>query len=282
MSKTIISANELNGILKNKNTVVIDCRFYLTDKNKGKNDYLKEHIPTAHYAHLDNDLSGEIIKGETGRHPLPEINNFIKKCSEWGIDENTQVVVYDQGHGGIAARLWFMLKWLGHERVAVLNGGWKYWKDKDCPISNELPLVSKKEFIAKENKGLIVPLAQLEELYTDGAFQLVDSRSADRYRGENEIIDPVAGHIPNAISMPFLENIGEDGLFKNREELKKRFEPLLEERKPENCIFYCGSGVTACHNLLVLSYIGKEGALLYPGSWSEWIVGGKRPIEARK
>ena len=279
MYATIITASELNEILGKKDLVIVDCRFALADLSKGRKDYDTSHIPGAHYAHLDDDLSGEIIPGKTGRHPFPEINEFVKKCSAWGIDQNTQVVAYDYGHGGIAARLWFMLKWLGHEKVAVLDGGWKNWVSHKFPTSNILPDISAKEFQPSVHNERLVDAKTMETIIKNDKFLIVDSRAAVRYRGEEEPIDPVAGHIPGAVSAPFLENIGENGCFKNIEELKMRFEKILNDRSPENTVFYCGSGVTACHNLLALSHIGIDQVKLYPGSWSHWITDPGRPVE---
>jgi len=281
MFKNIITASELSNILQFENTVVIDCRFSLAGTNWGRNEYKTAHIPKASYAHLDEDLSGEIIKGVTGRHPFPLIEDFAPKCSNWGIDANTQVVAYDQGHGGIAARLWFLLKWLGHQKVAVLDGGWQQWQKKELPTTTAIETPTKRTFIPYPNPSLIVAPELLEKNLDQPSYLVVDSRSAERYRGEQEPIDPIAGHIPNAISAPFLENM-EAGTFLPKEQLAERFNKLLKDKPLEETIFYCGSGVTACHNLLALDYIGKEGAKLYPGSWSDWITDSKRPIAVTK
>ena len=278
MFKTIISAAALKTILNQQDVVIIDCRFSLADKEGGRKDYHQSHIPKAQYAHLDNDLSGEIIKGTTGRHPFPSIVKITRLLSNWGIDENTQVIAYDQGHGGIAARLWFMLKWLGHEKVAVLNGGWKYWQTTNGAISTTVTDSIPKIFKPNPNRKLLVDVAYMARNVGNEALLYVDSRAAKRYRGEEEPIDPVAGHIPSAISAPFAENLGTDGLFLDKESLTKRFEKLLTNQPVDQTIFYCGSGVTACHNLLAMHHIGKTDALLFPGSWSEWIVDEKRGI----
>ncbi len=272
MFTTLISATELKSILNQPNVVIMDCRFSLSDKEGGRNDYKRSHIPNAQYAHLDNDLSGAIIQGKTGRHPLPSIAKITTLLSKWGIDETTQVIAYDQGHGGIAARLWFMLKWLGHEKVAVLNGGWKYWQDLKEVTDSSIPKVLAKEFKPNPNANLVVDVQFMEQNAGNTDWLYVDSRAAKRYRGEEEPIDPIAGHIPSAISAPFAENLGLDGLFLDRESLTQRFEKLLGDKTSNQAIFYCGSGVTACHNLLAMHYIEKTDALLYPGSWSEWIV----------
>lgn len=281
MFTNLIKVSELNSIIHFDNTVVIDCRFSLADTNWGRNEHKAAHIPKANYAHLDEDLSGEIIKGVTGRHPFPLIEDFAPKCSHWGIDAKTQVVAYDQGHGGIAARLWFLLKWLGHEKVAVLDGGWQQWQKAGYPTSTMMHTPSKRTFIPYPNEALLVGPELLEKNLEEHTHLVVDSRSAERYRGENEPIDPIAGHIPNAISAPFLENMS-DGTFLPKEQLVEKFDKLLKNKVLEETIFYCGSGVTACHNLLALDYIGKQGAKLYPGSWSDWITDSKRPIAVTK
>lgn len=278
MFTTIISAKALKTIINTPNVIIIDCRFSLADTESGRNDYHKSHIPTAQYAHLDNDLSGTIIKGTTGRHPFPSIAKITGLLSNWGIDEDTQVIVYDQGHGGIAARLWFMLKWLGHEKVAVLNGGWKHWQSINGVTSSEILTKSPKTFNPKSRPALLVNVAFMEKNVGNSALLYVDSRVTKRYRGEEEPIDPVAGHIPSAISAPFVANLGTDGLFLDKESLTKRFEKILNNQPSEKTIFYCGSGVTACHNLLAMHHIGKTDALLFPGSWSEWIVDEKREV----
>ena len=279
MFTTIISPEELSGLLEKTDLSIIDCRFALANTNAGKEAYDISHVPGAHYAHLDDDLSGAIIPGKTGRHPFPEVEEFAQKCGRWGINENTQVVAYDYGHGGIAARLWFLLKWLGHEKVAVLNGGWNNWLKQRKVTTPNIPGYSSKRFYPKINNDRLVDVKKMESLIGNHEFRLVDSRAAPRYRGEEEPIDRVAGHMPGAVSAPFFENLGEDGLMKDQESLKERFDRIIGEHPPENTVFYCGSGVTACHNLLALAHIGIDNVKLFPGSWSEWIVDPGRPIE---
>ena len=282
MFTSLINASELQQLLPLKDLVIIDCRFANSDTNSGRNDYAASHIPNAQYAHLNEDLSGPIIPGTTGRHPFPEIEAITHKISQWGISENTQVVAYDQSHGGIAARLWYTLKWLGHKKVAVLNGGWKNWQEQDLPITTNIPKVSPSIFLSRPNAEMIVSVTQIEQNLEQQTHLIIDSRSAERYRGEHEPIDPVAGHIPNAISAPFAENLDPSGLFKSKKDLIKRFNQLLKNYPQNKTVFYCGSGVTACHNLLALNYIGLDQAKLYPGSWSEWITKIQRPIAITK
>lgn len=278
MYTTLISANELKGILDQENLTIFDCRHALADTESGRNAYKTAHIPNALFAHLDEDLSGEIIKGTTGRHPFPPLAKIVKKLSNWGVDAKSQVIVYDVGHGGIAARLWFMLKWLGHENVAVLNGGWKYWIEQKFPTNSEIRTPSSTTFKANPNSDLIVDVQFMEANIKTPELIYLDSRTSERYRGEKEPIDPIAGHIPSAISAPWPENLGPDGLFLDKKSLAKRFMKILENQPKGNTIFYCGSGVTACHNLLAMHHLGITSPKLYPGSWSEWIVDESREV----
>lgn len=278
MYSTLIEAEELKEILNQSDVCIVDCRHFLADLERGRKLYDQAHIPGAHYAHLDNDLSGEIIPGTTGRHPFPLLDDFLERCRAWGIGENTQVVAYDQGHGGIAARLWFLLHWIGHENTAVLNGGWARWEKLGWPTSDKPATVTPQRFVPRLREGLLVDAERLQRLQLEAGALIVDSRAAARYRGEEEPIDPVAGHIPGAISAPFVENLDADGRFRPEAELQQRFDRLLGEQEISNTIFYCGSGVTACHNLLALHHLGHTGAKLYPGSWSDWITVEDRPI----
>ena len=271
MYTTLIQPGELNDLLPT-NCVVVDCRFSLFDKEKGRRDFTKSHIPGAVYAHLDNDLSGTIIPGETGRHPLPDISVFTQMLSDWGIDSETQVVAYDNRSGAIAARLWWMLKWLGHDRVAVLDGGWKEWENSGLPTESQVQPRSPKTFIPKVREQLVKNIADVEQMLAEEGKIIVDSRAAKRYAGIEEPIDPVAGHIPGAISLPFMENVGPDGKLLPAELLAARFQDALSDTPSEQVVFYCGSGVTACHNLLAYQHAGLGEALLYPGSWSDWIT----------
>lgn len=282
MFTSLISTKELTKHLDDSNLVIFDCRFSLADTEWGRKEYAKAHIPGAIYVHLDEDLSGEIISGKTSRHPLPEVESFSNKLSNWGVDENVQVIIYDQKHGGIAARLWWMLRWLGHEKVAVLNGGWPAWEKDNLQSSKETSLSSPKKFTPKLRPELLVDVGFIEDNLGKDDFVLIDSRAANRYLGKEEPIDPVAGHIPGAISAPFAENVNEDGIFLNQKKLLERFEKLLKDKSAGASIFYCGSGVTACHNLLAFYHAGLGDAKLYAGSWSGWITDPKRPVASEK
>jgi thiosulfate/3-mercaptopyruvate sulfurtransferase len=269
---TLISAKELLDNLDEKNLVIIDCRYSLFDKEAGRKNYQTDHIPRSVYAHMDEDLSGEIIAGKTGRHPLPSIDKVTALFSSWGIDENVQVVAYDDKSGALAARLWWMLRWLGHEKVAVLNGGWNYWYSNNFPVSSDIPTNEPKEFKADIRENFTVDIDFVEQMRQRPELVLVDSRTSERYQGLQEPVDPVAGHIPGAINAPHPENINSEGLLHQPETLRGRFGRILGGKPVENAVFYCGSGVTACANLLALAHAGMGNAKLYPGSWSEWIT----------
>ena len=273
---SLIAVADLRAELNSSDIVVVDCRFSLQDKEKARHDYIEAHIPGAYYAHLDDDLSGPIIPGETGRHPLPSIEKAVNLFSQWGIDETKQVVVYDQKSGAIAARLWWMLKWLGHDKVAVLEGGWNAWTKENLPVSNISPAIQNSNFISREREDFFVDADFIDKIKLTDHYTLIDSRAKIRYDGIEEPIDPIAGHIPGAINIPFMENVDENGLFLEKEDLRSKFN---KSTNTEQTIFYCGSGVTACHNILARFHAGLGIAKLYPGSWSEWITDKSRAIE---
>lgn len=276
--KTIISTQALQMNLDNPNWAILDCRFYLQEPERGHREYLESHIPGAIYIHLDRDLSGDIVPGKTGRHPLPDSQVFAKRLSSWGIDNSTQVVAYDNKGGALAARLWWMLRWLGHAKVAVLNGAWKAWSDGDLPVESGPAAREKKEFKAREHPQYIADVDMVNEIREDDNFLLLDARSPNRYWGLEEPIDIRAGHIPGAVSAPYENNLTPEGFFLRAEELKQRFDSLLEGLPPSQVIVYCGSGVTSNHNLIAMVEAGYEMGLLYPGSWSEWITDPSRPV----
>ncbi|MFO7944645.1 MAG: sulfurtransferase [Anaerolineales bacterium] len=277
--QTILSAEEQAPNLNDPDWVVLDCRFSLQDPQEGWESYLEAHVPGAVYADLDEDLSGKIVPGQTGRHPLPARKDIVETLSSWGIDEKVQVVAYDDRGGGIAARLWWMLRWMGHEKVAVLNGGWSNWIDQGYPVDDTVETRHRREFQPQPKPELAVDVNFVEEIRLDDEFLLLDARDAERYRGEDEPIDPIAGHIPGAISAPYVDNLTNEGMFRPVEELWERFDRLLEGHSAEKSVFYCGSGVTSTHNILAMVHAGFEMPLLYPGSWSEWITDTSRPIE---
>ncbi|KAA3645549.1 MAG: sulfurtransferase [Chloroflexi bacterium] len=276
--ETLISVNELQTQSGNKEWVIVDCRFSLDDTEYGRKAYLQAHIPGAVYAHLDEDLSGQIIPGKTSRHPLPSIDEFVDKLSNWGIDENVQVVVYDDLSGAYAARLWWMLRWLGHNAVAVLDGGWAAWQAAKFDTVSGEEGNQPRTFSPSLQDELAADADKVLGVLLDPNYVVVDSRGPERYRGDEEPIDPVAGHIPGAVNLPYAGNVNETG-FKTPDELRGRFASLLEKHAAENLIFYCGSGVTAAHNALAVLHAGLGEAKIYPGSWSEWITDDSRPIK---
>jgi thiosulfate/3-mercaptopyruvate sulfurtransferase len=278
---TLISARELADNIGNPEWVVVDCRFSLGESEMGRQEYLKAHIPGAVYAHLNEDLSSPHISGMTGRHPLPDVERLTEKFSAWGIAAGVQVVAYDDfpaASGASAARLWWCLRWLGHEQVAVLDGGWRQWLLAGGRVTQEVEYRPPRRFVPHARPELVASLEKVEKIRNDKAYRLFDSRTADRYRGENETIDPVAGHIPGAISAPYTDNYGPDGLFLPAWELRKRFGVFMGEAPATKGVFYCGSGVTAAVNILAMHHAGLGDALLYSGSWSEWILDPQRPI----
>jgi thiosulfate/3-mercaptopyruvate sulfurtransferase len=275
---TFISPATLDRQIGSADWAVVDCRFSLDDPGRGRRDYLLSHIPGAVYAHLDEDLAGPIVPGKTGRHPLPEIETFCQTLGRWGIGQGVQVVVYDDSGGAIAARLWWMLRWLGHEAVAVLDGGWPRWQREGRPVKSGNESRPEREFRPNRQDGMVVDVKQVEEVREGSGWLLLDSRSSERFRGENETIDPIAGHIPGAISAPYADNFDENEVIHSPERIRARFEALLAGTPPEKAIFYCGSGVSAAQNLLAMAYAGITGSKLYVGSWSEWIADPSRPI----
>ncbi|MDW3645894.1 MAG: sulfurtransferase [Bacteroidia bacterium] len=279
MYKTFISAYELAQHLDNPQWQVFDCRHELKDTEAGRNAYKVGHIPGAIFAHLDEDLSGPIDAPVTGRHPLPHPDKFLESLQNWGLNPDTQVVVYDDKGGGIAARLWWMLKAMGHEAVAVLDGGIQAWEASGGALSTDIPQASKGTIEIQMQEGVAVNVKEVEARSQSGQGLLIDARAGIRYRGEKEPIDPIAGHIPSAVSAPWMENLGEDKKIKSKEDISARFQEILGDTPIEESIVYCGSGVTACHNLLAMEYAGLSGARLYPGSWSHWITDKDRAIE---
>jgi thiosulfate/3-mercaptopyruvate sulfurtransferase len=275
---TLIPASELNRHLGDPDWAVVDCRFSLDNADRGRKDYLISHIPGAVYAHLDNDLSAPRIPGKTGRHPLPDIPVITETLSSWGIDSRTQVVIYDDSTGSMSARLWWLLKWLGHTNVTILDGGWADWQRAGLPTRTGNECSPRRQFAPQEAPGLRVSAEQVERFRKDSRYILLDARSTPRFRGELEPIDPVAGHIPGAVSAPSEFNVTPEGRFLSPEALRHRFEKLVKSIPTENVICYCGSGVTAAHNLFSIAFAGLGMGRLYAGSWSEWITDPSRPI----
>ena len=255
---------------------MIDCRHDLADPEAGRRAYAQSHIPGARFAHLDKDLSSPKT-GRNGRHPLPNPERFCARLAALGVSNDTQVVAYDASGGCYAARLWWMLRWVGHDQAAVLDGGWDAWLKANQAVTSDLPKIKPGNFRGDVRERT----ANADEIL--GAIgqprmRLIDARSADRFRGENETLDPVAGHIPGARNRFFKLNLAPDGCFRQASELRGEFMALLEDSAPADVVHQCGSGVTACHNLLAMEIAGLSGSRLYPGSWSEWCSDPARPV----
>ncbi|GJI95240.1 sulfurtransferase [Duganella caerulea] len=279
MHTTLISATDLSQHLTDDNWVILDCRHDLMNPNAGRDGFAIGHIQNAQFANIDTDLSGAKAGADgkfRGRHPLPERAALIETLRGWGINDDTQVVAYDAHGGMFAARLWWLLRWVGHPAVAVLDGGLAAWQAQGLPMVT--PVVARARGAISERASL-VPTVSVEDVVANLVTQartVVDARAADRYRGENETIDPVGGHIPGAKNRFFKDNLNADGRFKGAAQLRDEFAPLFASAP--QAIMQCGSGVTACHNLLALEVAGLPGAALYPGSWSEWCADPARPV----
>jgi len=254
---------------------VFDCRHDLANPALGEQQYLEAHLPGALFAHLDRDLSAPTT-GTNGRHPLPEVKSFIAWLGRQGLKATDTVVCYDAGPGAMAARLWWMLRWVGHEQAMVLDGGLAKWQREGRPLTAELPRFEPAPYPGKAKASMHASLATVEKKLKRAA--LLDARAPARYRGEQEPIDPVAGRIPGAKNRYNGENLSADGVFKSPERLRADFEAVLAGRKPEEVIHYCGSGVAACHNALAMEVAGLPGSRVYIGSWSEWSRDPARPI----
>jgi len=274
--QTLISARELAAMLGDSQLIVVDVRHDLCDHQLGPRKYAEGHIPGAHFLSVETDLAGPHT-GKNGRHPLPSVDAFVATMSALGVDATKQVVAYDSGTSTYSARLWWMLRWLGHRNAAVLDGGFRAWEAAGLPISTDIPVRKPAQFVPKVSESP-VDVDTLAQHRGEPDFTLVDARGADRFRGENETIDPVAGHIPGSVSRPFTTNLNKDQTFKDSATLRAELEQMLAGMKPEQIVHTCGSGVTACNNLLAMEHVGLRGSRLYPGSWSEWSSDPARPI----
>jgi len=279
MHTTLISAADLAQHVLDSRWVVLDCRHDLMNPDAGRDAFAAGHIQNAQFANIDTDLSGAKTGLDgvfRGRHPLPERTALIETLRAWGIDDDTQVVAYDAHGGMFAARLWWLLRWIGHPAVAVLDGGMAAWQAAGEPLVT--PVAPRARGTLTERPSLTQTVA-VDDVVANLATQnktVVDARAADRYRGENETIDPVGGHIPGARNRFFKDNLAADGRFKDAAQLKAEWTPLFASAP--QAIMQCGSGVTACHNLLALEVAGLPGAALYPGSWSQWCADPARPV----
>ena len=277
MFTTLISPQDLAGCCGSSDLLVVDCRFELSDTSKGENAWHAAHLPDAHYAHLDRDLS-DLSKTGLGRHPLPDIERFAATLRRWGWRPDLQVVAYDDASGSTAARLWWMLRLVGHRRAAVLDGGFAAWSAACLPVTNEAPAQAGGAIDLGYAKDQIVYFDELSAGLNDGSVLLLDARGAPRFRGEVEPIDPVAGHVPGARNRPFTENMAAGGAFKHADELREEFEAVIDGFEAEQVVHSCGSGVTACHNLLAMEHAGLAGSRVFAPSWSGWISDPSRPV----
>ena len=276
-SSTLISCEVLADHLNDADWRVFDCRHQLSDVAYGEKAYAEGHLPGAFFMHLDRDLSSPMT-GRNGRHPLPDIFLLASKLGAAGVDRKTQVVVYDDAGGMIAGRLWWLLRCLGHDKVALLDGGIGQWIKEGRPLTAE-PASSLSVVFAVNQQDWVVTANAVLANIAKNEFRLVDARAPDRFRGENETLDPVGGHIPGARNRFFRDNLAADGRFKPAAELRKEWLEILAAVPSESSVMYCGSGVSACHNLLALSLAGLDGARLYAGSWSEWCSDPGRPVQ---
>ena len=272
---TLVQAETLSIGLARPDLVVLDCRFDLADTGAGEHAWMQAHIPGARYAHLDRDLSGA-TRNAAGRHPWPDAADFVERLGRWGITPQTQVVAYDADSGAFAARAWFLLRALGHEKAAVLDGGWKRWTALGLPVDSKLPVPIATRYEAGFDQRRILYAAQVADALRAGDL-LLDARAPARFRGEEERLDRVAGHVPGAVNRPLTDNLA-DGRFKTPGQLAGEYRALLDGRPPNRVIAMCGSGVTACHHLLAMERAGMPGARLFAPSWSGWISDPERPV----
>ena len=272
---TLVPVSTVAAHLTDPAWSIIDCRFDLTDPQAGRRAYAMAHIPGAHYAHLDEDLSGPVTE-HSGRHPLPDADTFMRWLGRNGIGNASQVVAYDAGPGAIAARLWWLLRWLGHEAVAVLDGGFLAWHALGYPVSRAQP---RQRPVPFQGRAGMMPVIDGDTLCRERErYRIVDARVAERFRGDVEPVDPIGGHIPGAYNRPFPDNLGPDGRFLDPQSLRAAWSGLLPSGGAREVVAMCGSGVTACHHLLALEQAGWHGGRLFPGSWSEWISDPARPV----
>jgi thiosulfate/3-mercaptopyruvate sulfurtransferase len=278
MHTTLISTESLAAHLNEPSWLIADCRYNLKDEEWGRAQYSAAHISGAVFVNLAHDLAGPRT-GTNGRHPLPSPEAMASAFARLGIGDDTQVIAYDQDAGPFAARLWWMLRYLGHDSVAVLDGGFAKWLREDRPVHRGEETRPAAAFTPRLRKGMRVTVDDVVARLGDASTLLVDARSAERFAGQPDPLDSVPGHIPGARNRPYRHNISDEGTMRPGSELKADFEQVLGGRRPDETVMYCGSGVTACHNLLAMEHAGLRGAKLFAGSWSEWEADPKRPIE---
>ena len=279
---TLVDVGTLSAHLHDPHWRIVDVRHQLADAGYGERAYQAGHIPGAGFLHCDRDLSGPLT-GRNGRHPLPDPGHLAARLTALGVTPATQVVVYDDAQGMIAGRLWWLLRWLGHEAVALLDGGWQAWQSAGGPVESGPPAAmpcpeASGVLTATPRPAFTVDADFVQKSRSTVNGCLVDARSPDRFRGENETIDPVGGHIPGAINRFFKDNLQPDGRFKPAAQLREEWLALLAGADPAQVVHQCGSGVSACLNLLAMEIAGLPGSRLYPGSWSEWCADPARPV----
>lgn len=278
--RTIVSVDWLREHLGNPGLVVLDARFSLDDEAWGQRTYLEGHIPGALYADTATHLAGEIVAGVTGRRPFPEPAEFAHQLGLWGIDPSTQVVTYDADGGRMsAARVWLMLRWMGHDRVAVLDGGWQAWVAADGAVTDTVPEPTPTTYPARLRPELLADVDEVDEYRQREGTRVFDSRGAEGYHGGGVYHDAVRGHIAGAGLADRANTTNADLTFRTPEELRAYYLDLLDGVDPSEVIYYCGSGITAAQNVLAMSIAGLEGSRMYVGSWSEWITDPRRPVE---
>jgi thiosulfate/3-mercaptopyruvate sulfurtransferase len=278
---TLISTGALALHLDDPAFLLVDCRYKLDDAGWGAREYAAGHIPGAIYADLGHDLAGP-VNGMNGRHPLPDPHTLAQTFGRFGVASGVQVVAYDQENGMYASRLWWLLRWLGHDTVAVLDGGFRKWTAENRPAASGVEQRAPSTFSGSPRAEMAVDVAAVAAMVDTPAWRLIDARAPERYRGDNEPIDKKAGHIPGAANHFYQANLDEQGLFRTPEQLREGLKDAIGETPADHVVCYCGSGVTACHNLLALEHAGIKGAKLYAGSWSEWSADPSRPVEKDK
>ena len=280
MSSLLVDPATLAAHLGDPHWVIVDCRFNLLQPDAGLGLYQRGHIPGASYADLDQDLAGE-RHPDGGRHPLPDPEKLAERLRSFGIGPATRVVAYDEGGGGLAARLWWLLRWLGHREVALLDGGFAAWQKASLPVAVDTTAPEAGRLVPHPGAMPVITTNELLPAVESGQRLLLDLRARERYLGDAEPIDPVAGHVPGAVSVPFAVNLSPDGSFKAPADLRARYQTVLDGRDASAAVCMCGSGVTACHGIFAMELAGLPGAALYPGSWSEWIRDPRRPVTTR-
>lgn len=275
--KTIISAQQLNQIINRDNIRVFDCRFSLKDPQAGLKNYREGHLPGAQFADMDTQLSSAMTS-TSGRHPLPEPDVFIEQLRQWGVNNDSQVIAYDDVSGAFAARLWWMLRWVGHENVAVLDGGLQKWNEAGYHLSQQEVEFPRGDFTGDANMSWLMDVATVEREIEAANITLIDARSAERYSAKDQSTDPVPGHVPGAVNLPFAGNLTKDGMFEEPEIIKQRYMNVIDNQPLSNVVNMCGSGVTACHNILAQTMAGLPPTKIFIGSWSQWIRDPSRPV----